>query len=108
MKLRKMIHEAIAEALSKPKSHTITIDFLPPDHRSWYRSDIALRTDGGWFPTEALCDIVNRKYVPKPEVPSLFLGGNFGSASVGIREKDLDAAIALLKQAGHTVAMKEG
>lgn len=88
------------------KSHTITVEHLPAEHRAWYKSDIALRTDSGWFPTEALCDVVKGRFVPKPEVPSLFNGGNFGSASVGIGEKDLKAAIDLLKQAGHTVVMK--
>lgn len=106
MEIRNLIQKTIKEMLYESKSHTITIDPLPLEHRTWYRSDIALRTNENWFPMEALCDIVNRKYVPKPEVPSLFLGGNFGSATVGIGEKDLDAAISLLKKAGHSVVMK--
>lgn len=106
MNIQRIINETISHIMKESGSHVITVEHLPADHRAWYKSDVALRTDSGWFPIEALCDVVNRKYVPKPEVPSVFIGGNFGSASIGIGEKDLQAAIDLLKQAGHTVIMK--
>lgn len=86
--------------LNKPNEYKI--ELLSSEEAQWYGAEAIITVSPWpcWFPSDAICDVFNGKYVAKKQFKKVKIGGNLGSACAGIMKGDENIAVKMLEAFG--------